>query len=535
MQRSLTILFLSFLTAFFLGQSSAFGEYRELLPEKSAWTFVTVKPAKNWTTQSPLPKSQICVGEIHTDRQWPKKAPNVWMTTKLTLPKDYTPGNLLLRYRHDDNMMVFINGELVYQALGYTYSEGIVTYTRRIPNHLIPGENIIAAYVENEESDGFASVSLLEDGEPPLDWELITPPTGKWSYTYDNPGDRWVEKFPLPKSKLAFGTFNTKKLWPHNTENIWMTQVVMLPPNYVPEGMHVQFVADDFLWLYINGTLVLDKVSSFQWTTDRNMQNPLRPGKNIIAARGFNWRPGDGILGVDIFISKSSEESKKNPFENMRRPPRENEEEEDAQPQVELTEIEKQIVRAMDCFKIQQEKLAVAALEKVVAEDEKDYQANCILGTYHLLKSKKRADALKYFQKAVKANPKDPSVLNNYGVAAAENKKFDVALQAWGQLAKVENPPMELAQNIGTMLDLINKKRVAMKEAEVTRLVDLYTTVCTTQHLDHDIDLGFMLMPLKEGVGARPDCDTAFQQEMKRGKETLQGQPYELKWHAFVK
>ncbi len=537
MKKRRLVLCFAFLAVFAASPATLWGQQRrDILSSKTAWTFVNVKPAKNWTMQYPLPKSQICIGEVNTRKQWPKSAPYVWLTTKLSLPEDYKKGNLFLSFAHDDGIMVFVNGTLVYQCVGLGGdSWGDHTRTKRIPNLLVPGDNIIAVFCENNGGEGFVRVTLQTDDAPYLDFQSILVPDGRWSYTLTDPGDQWITKFPLPRGKVATTPFSTSKpnVWPWGTRFIWATRIVTLPDDYAPEEMILEYTIDDAIELYINGVRVLQAGRNEWWQLVRNAKNTLKPGKNIIAVRGENFGR-DGRLGIDIYVMKFSEASKKNPFENMQRPPLENEGEVD-EPPVELTEIEKQIVRAMDCFKVQQEKLAIAALEKVVSEDEKDYQANCILGTYYLLKSKKRADAFKYFQKAANANAKSVAVLNNYGVAALENKKFDSALQAWERLAKLQNPPMELAQNVATVMYLINQKRMVLKEAEQVRLVDLYIAVCANRNIERDVNLGFMLMPLKEGTGARPDCDEAFRQEFKRGKETIQARPYELRWHSFLK
>ncbi len=532
MKKSRMILYIVFMAAFFSWPLTLCGQgYSELMPEKSVWSFVNAKPAANWTTQFPLRGGKMCVGELHTDRLWPLSMPCAWMTTKLTLPADYKPGNLYLLYRYDDHAAFFVNGAPVYQCLGMCTGNQI----KRIRNPLVPGDNFIAAFCENLRGDGYVLAVLLTDNQPALDADSILPSDGTWSYTFDNPGARWTTQSPLPRSKTIVGPISKNNVWSGQYKNVWMTRTVNLPMTYVPEEMIVEYNIDDNIWVYVNGVEVLQEgTTEGSWRLARDVKNPLKPGKNIIAVRAENIE-SYSYVGVDIYTRQFTEEDKQNPMKNISRPPAPRGGEEEESPVENLTEAEKQILRAMACFKIGQDKTALTALEKVAEENPKDAQANCVLGLYTLLKTKKRSAAFEYFQKAVKASAKDPTLLNNYAIAALENKKFDSALQAWERLAKLEKPPFQLTQNVGTLMALLQQKRVTMKDAEQTRLVDLYVKVSTGQTAQYDESLGFLLMPVKGSVAARAEYDAVFQQEMKRGKETLQGQPYELKWHTFTK
>ncbi len=512
-------------------------ERTEILPENVAWSYVFAKPTvKNWTTQFPLPNGQIHVGTITTGNVWPKDKPNIWATTRLTLPVDYKPGNLFLRYAHDDHIMIYINGEVVYQALGATWCEQLRVHKKNklIPNILRPGENIIAILGYNIRESGEMHVTLFTDDRPPLSIESVLQADGKWSYTCQNPGAQWVKQFPLRGGKLGSAPFSTNLggVWPEKERNIWMTQAVTLPKDYMPEEMIVQYLSDDILWLYVNGTLVLHvnrATSAEYWVFDRDAKNTLKPGRNTIAVRCENTG-GGGFVGVDIFTRKYTDADKKNPLENLeRQAPPEDMAAEMAAEEKELTETEKKIQQAMNCFKVGQDDLAVTMLEKAAEEDEKDFQANCILGIYALTKDYDRAKAFAYFQKCVKVDAKNPAVLNNYGVAAMENKKVIPALQAWERLAKLDATLPALGQNVGCLMDLMNKKRVTLQEAEQLRLVDLYIAVCTNQNRDRDPNCGFMLMPPQEGAGCRPDCDSVFVQEFKQGRTTVKCQPYEVR------
>ena len=510
-------------------------ERTPILPEDSTWSFVFAKPAaKNWTMQYPLPKGGTSVGQMHSDKNWPMEQPYLWMTTKLTLPADYKPGNLYLNYKHHKNIIVFINGTAMFQRVGHTNH---AVDTKYIPNLLKPGDNFVAVYCENNRTEWQeAYVTLTTDDLPPLNAMSLYSADDKWSYTFDDPGPRWTTQFPLPRCKYAAGVFVSHQLW-EDKRNIWLTRVMTLPANYKPEEMIVQYRCCNNIWIYVNGNEVLYREENYgQAQMVRDVQNFLKPGKNIIAVRGE--RLGGGAhLDLDMFIRKYTAEDKKNPLEGLPRPgvPDDagnaaegmmNQVVEEAK---ELTETEKKIQLGLNCLKLGQTELGISTLEKAAEADEKDFTANCILGMYALTKQDNAVKALTYFTKCVKANPKDPSVLNNYGIAAMENKKFTLALESWERLAKIDSTLPVLGQNVGCMMDLLNKKRIVLKEPEQLRLVELYMTTCANQNRDRDPTLGFMLLPMQEGVGHRLDCDSVFVQEFKRGKETITCQPFEVR------
>lgn len=194
------------------------------------------------------------------------------------------------------------------------------------------------------------------------------------------------------------------------------------------------------------------------------------------------------------------------------------------------TEMEKRVAKAFDYLLVNQEKLAVSALQKVAEEDEKDFQANNVLGMLYLTKLNKPEEAYKHLQKCTKTGAKNPSVLNNFGVAAVIMKKYGAALQAWELLAQMEPNSPELVQNIGLFMASVKEKRMTLKdEDEHQRLVDLYLEVCYGENRDYDPERGFLLLPLKTRSGNRPDCAKFFVQEIKKGRDTQTGEPYEVK------
>ena len=532
---SLWALFFSFILP-----TSAFArlnpQLKPLLPEKSLWSVVHDKPAgKNWTTTYPLPKDRKVRGGLDTkDGTWPAGKKYVFMTTELELPADYTPENLYVHYRHNDAVQIAINGTLVIQRVGAGRSRwGVMDFTKRVPNLLKPGKNIIAAYCENYGDQGRLSVELYTDDKPFMHDTMLFAPDGTWSFTLNNPGENWMMKNPLPGGKTGTAPFctNTNGGWPKDKKEIWMTRVVTLPKEYKPGLLHVDSLCDDELWLYINGEEVLKQGTHDDWLLVKNIKNLLKPGKNIVAVRGLN-HGNDGYIGVDLWLEEGAADDDDSGFSMPVRKPRDPE---DVPEEQNLTDAEKLIEKGMNFLKQGVDKQAVLMLQEAAKTDPEDWQANCILGMLSLTKLYKPADAYAYMQLAMKAEPENPCVLNNYAVAAMEAKKYTAAIDAWVQVAADYPTLMELVQNVGFLTLLVDNNKIKITAAEQQKLEKMYREVCGTRNAVVDVNIGFLLMPPTDGVGSRMDCASAFVQEYKRGKDVIQGNPYEVKRTYFQK
>ena len=515
---------------------------KPLLPEKALWSVVHDRPAvKNWTTTYPLPKDRKVRGGPDTeDGTWLPNKRFVYMTAELMLPEDYEPGNLTMQYRHDDAVQIAINGVMVFQRR----DAGVHVYRKRVPNLLKPGKNVIAVYCDNHDGGrGMVNFALFTDDEPFMRDKMLFSLEQKWSYTFKNPGPNWAVTNPLLGGKVntaPFGT-NSKGEWPSQHEYIWMTTVVTLPPDYKPGPLHAEFTSDDHMWLTINGEEVFARGAWVNWEFMKNVKNPLKPGRNIIAVRGFNHAHGYGHVGLDLYLEeKKADDSKVDSgFSMPERRPRdtedEDEDEEEAVSEKDLTEAEKLIVKGMKLLKEKKEKPGVEALQAAVKADKEDFQASYLLGMFYLTKGYKSAAAMECMQACVKMAPQHPGVLNNYGVAAMETKKFADALKAWQKLAKDYPTLPELPQNVGFLTALVDNNMVKLKDDERVKLETLFREVCASADAKVDKTAGFVLMPLYDGVGADPDYAEIFVQTFKRGRENVTGNPYEVKRTFFQK
>ena len=183
------------------------------------------------------------------------------------------------------------------------------------------------------------------------------------------------------------------------------------------------------------------------------------------------------------------------------------------------------IAEAYAYMKIDKEKLAIETLEQAIAKEPKDYQTNCVLGMIYLTRVEKPEAAYTCHRQSIETGIKNECFLNNYGVAAMVTKRFSVAIESWERLAKIDKTLPELAQNVGLFMELVNLKKIQLKEAEHLRLADLYLDVCSRRKTYCDTNTGFLLLP----PGWHDDCDKFFSRVIKRGKNPVYGRPYEVK------
>ena len=517
--------------------TAVFAEQKPLLPEMSLWSVVHDKPAaKNWTTTYPLPKEKKVRGGLDTeDGTWLKGKKYVFMTTELILPEDYEPGNLFMQYKHDVGVQIAISGTMVIQCTGsgrQTWGYGV--YWKRVPNLLKPGKNIIVVFCEKYADRGVISVSLHTDDQPFMQNTMLFPADSPWSFTFDDPGENWMMRNPLPGGKLGAGLIcsGTNGGWPKGKPVIWMTRVVTLPADYKPGRLHAEFYCHNEMRVYINGEEVLLRGRVSNWEFAKNINNLLKPGKNIIAIRCLSHAK-DNMAGLDLYLEPWKEGEDNDSGFSM--PVRQARPAEEAAEEQHLTDAEKLIEKGMNFLKQGMDKQAVAMLQEAAKTDPEDWQANCILGMLSLTKLYKPADAFAYMQVAIKAEPNNPIVLNNYAVAAMEAKKYTTAVDAWAQVAADYPTLMELVQNVGFFTLLVDNNKIKIAAADQKKLETLYREVCGTRNAVVDVNIGFLLMPPTDGVGSRMDCAAAFVQEYKRGKEVVQGNPYEVKRTYFQK
>ncbi len=134
-----------------------------LMTENQKWSYTFVNPGNNWTNQFPLPKSKNGAADFDTSHLWEKDKQNIWLTTELILPDSYKPEPLVIQYRVDDDIQIYVND---IRLIRRTYKNGDWRLALPTRNPLHGGKNIIAVKCENYYSDGpgMAGVELYQGG-----------------------------------------------------------------------------------------------------------------------------------------------------------------------------------------------------------------------------------------------------------------------------------------------------------------------------------------------------------------------------------
>ena len=134
----------------------------------AVWSASTKKPADGWNAVFPLPDgtdTKLGLGNIpflekHNPGWDSNLDKDVWTTTQLDLPDDYKPSPLYARLIFDDDVEMYINGQLVYQSKEFLKKYRLIELN---VNPLKPGKNVIALHGSNPIGGGQGiDVSLWE-------------------------------------------------------------------------------------------------------------------------------------------------------------------------------------------------------------------------------------------------------------------------------------------------------------------------------------------------------------------------------------
>lgn len=119
------------------------------------------KPGKSWMNENYNPKEWI-PGKMPFGSGWNNDAATEWKSKEIWVRRVFTMDQLpadplLLQLRHDDDVEVFLNGQLIYQCAGcYTSDLKLYPLDEHIRKNLKKGNNVLAIHCTN--TAGFAWV-----------------------------------------------------------------------------------------------------------------------------------------------------------------------------------------------------------------------------------------------------------------------------------------------------------------------------------------------------------------------------------------
>lgn len=147
--------------------------YRTILPAADEKTYspkyTETEPGDGWMNKnfndaqwktSPAPFGS---SRSRSKTQWTSK--NIWMRRTFVLD-DLNINSLNLKLHHDDNVEVFLNGELVYTCNCWNDKAQMFPLTDAMKRKLVKGENIIAIHCANTAGGAWLDVGLSD--EPPI-------------------------------------------------------------------------------------------------------------------------------------------------------------------------------------------------------------------------------------------------------------------------------------------------------------------------------------------------------------------------------
>ncbi len=147
--------------------------YKTILPAADEVNYdskyTETEPASDWnkvkfddnswnTGQAPFTDD-----EQQAKTKWTSK--NIWVRRTFT-PNDLNINKLLLKLRNDDNVEVYLNGEMVYSTIGWTSDYKLIPIKDKIKNKLKNGDNVLAIHCANTAGGSWLDAGLVEEIKP---------------------------------------------------------------------------------------------------------------------------------------------------------------------------------------------------------------------------------------------------------------------------------------------------------------------------------------------------------------------------------
>ena len=97
---------------------------------------------------------------------------DIWVRRAFTL-NDLNINKLILKLHHDDNIEVYLNGEKVYDFVGWTSDFKLILLKDRFKNKLKQGDNVLAIHCANTSGGSWLDMGLLDEVKPPSNDVLL--------------------------------------------------------------------------------------------------------------------------------------------------------------------------------------------------------------------------------------------------------------------------------------------------------------------------------------------------------------------------
>ncbi|MGN6398414.1 MAG: glutaminase domain-containing protein [Mucilaginibacter sp.] len=144
--------------------------YNTILPASDELAYrcqyTEVEPAKDWqeprfddsqwkTGAAPFSDDKSTAKTIWTSK-------DLWMRRTFIL-NDMDIDRLVLKLYHDDNVEVYLNGEKIYHANGWTSDFKLIPLKDKLTEKLVKGRNVLAIHVKNTAGGAYLDAGLLNE------------------------------------------------------------------------------------------------------------------------------------------------------------------------------------------------------------------------------------------------------------------------------------------------------------------------------------------------------------------------------------
>jgi hypothetical protein len=151
----------------FLGKAG--DNYQTIVPAGDEVNFeaayTETNPGENWMNpdlnDSQWKRGQAPFGNNPTMSKTEWNTRDIWMRRKFTL-KDLNSDALYLKLNHDDDVEVYLNGEVVYKVKGWTNKYIYVAIPEAAKSKLKVGENLLAIHVINNVGGAILDAGIVE-------------------------------------------------------------------------------------------------------------------------------------------------------------------------------------------------------------------------------------------------------------------------------------------------------------------------------------------------------------------------------------
>ena len=134
-------------------------------------SYTETKPAADWMQKNfdeqGWKSGAAPFGSDETQVKTTWSSPDLWVRRKFVV-KDLVTAPLLLKIQHDDDVEVYLNGELIYQHACCAAKFAYLTVEEAIAKNMKPGENLLAMHVVNTGGAAWLDAGFQVENKPDL-------------------------------------------------------------------------------------------------------------------------------------------------------------------------------------------------------------------------------------------------------------------------------------------------------------------------------------------------------------------------------